>query len=182
MTVHGVVLTADGHAIMTRRVTQSDFHGGAVSATAEEQMNGLIDTSPFDTFNRMVDLNPKMRLANRGGEELRLHMKPHRLGLAAVILEPDVNGAGLVIIGESEETSEEIDARVLGRDRAEFDPTRPVWTLPLKNPDLAIQQLLDPPFKWHGSSRFRLLTALFVVHGYDDIIERVNFAYKASGQ
>lgn len=180
VTVHGVVLTADGHAILTKRVTQADFHGDAISVTAEEQMNGLIDNSPYDTYRRMVDINPKMKLESKGGEELRLHMKPNRLGLAAVILEPDVNGVGLVIIGESQESSEEIDARILGRDRLEFDPTRPVWTLSLTNPDLAVQQLLDPPFKWHGSSRFRLLTALFAIHGYDEIIDRVSFAYKQS--
>lgn len=178
--IHAVVVTSDGHLILTKRVSKSDFHGDAISASVEEQMNGKLDNSPLDTFYRSVDSSPKMKLSGRGGEELRLHIKPDRVGLAAVILEPDVNGTGLIIIGQSEEASEEIDARILGRDRAEFDPARPVWTLPLKNPDLAIQQLLGPPFLWHGSSRFRLLTALFAVHGYDDIIERVNFAYKAS--
>ncbi|MBI2085926.1 hypothetical protein HYT74_01135 [Candidatus Daviesbacteria bacterium] len=174
--VHAVVVTSDGHLILTKRVSKSDFHGDAISASIEEQMNGRLDNSPYDTFYRSVDSSPKMKLSGRGGEELRLHIKADRIGLAGVILEPDVNGTGLIIIGESGETSEEIDARILGRDKAEFDPTRPVWTLPLKNPDMAIQQLLDPPFKWHGSSRFRLLTALFAVHGYDEIIQRVNSA------
>lgn len=178
--IHAVVVTSDGHLILTKRVSKSDFHGDAISASVEEQMNGELDNSPFDTFYRSVDLSPKMKLSGRGGEELRLHIKSDRVGLSAVILEPDVNGMGLIIMGESEEASEKIDARILGWDRAEFDPLRPVWTLPLTNPDLAIKQLLDPPFKWHGSSRFRLLTALFANHGYDDIIERVNFAYKIS--
>lgn len=178
--IHAVVVTSDGHLILTKRVSKSDFHGDAISASVEEQMNGKLDNSPSDTFNRSVSLSPKMKLSGRSGEELRLHIKSDPVGLAAVILEPDVNGTGLIMIGESEETSEEIDARILGRDKAEFDPIRPVWTLPLKNPDLAINQLLDPPFKWHGSSRFRLLTALFAVHGYDDIVERVNFAYRAA--
>lgn len=177
-TVHGVVLTADDHVILTKRVSGSDFHGDAVSVTAEEQMSGVLDNSPFDTFERMVDLNPKMRLANRGGEELRLHIRPGVIGLSAVILEPDVNGTGLIIIGQCNETSEEIDARILGRDKSEFDPKRPVWTLPLRDPDLAIQQLLDPPFLWHGSSRFRLLTALFALHGFEEITKRTTLRHE----
>lgn len=177
VTVHGIVLTADDYVILTKRVTHADFHGDAVSVTAEEQMNGELDNSPFDTFRRMIDSNSKMKLARPGGEELRLHIRPETIGLTAVILEPDVNGTGLMIIGQCDETFEEIDARILGRDKAEFDPTRPIWTLPLQDPDLAIQQLLDPSFLWHGSSRFRLLTALFAVHGFEEIIQRTTFRY-----
>lgn len=173
-TVHGIVVTADKHVILTKRVSGSDFHGNAVSATAEEQMNGQLDSSPFDTFERMVALNPKMKLTGRGGEELKLHMRLGSIELTGVILEPDVNGTGLIILGHCNESSEEIDARILGRDKSEFDPTRPIWTLPFKDPALAIQQLIDPSFLWHGSSRFRLLTLLFREHGYDEVMTFIN--------
>lgn len=176
--VHGVVITADNHLILTRRARGSDFHSEAVSVSMEEQMNGEEDNSPFDTFKSAVDINPKMEMKTRGGAELRLRIQPKSLGLASMILEPDVNGSGFIILGRCEESSEDIDAKILGRDRAEFDPTRPIWTLPLGSPDLAIKQLLDPPFRWHGSSRLRLLTALYALHGFDEVNDRLTFAHQ----
>lgn len=171
LAVHGIVITSDGQIVNTTRALGADFHGGTVSVSFEEQMDGGKDHSPFDTFNRAVAGSPKLRL----GEELRLNIRPESIRLAAMILEPDVNSVGFVMIGRCEEEASQIDASKLGVDRAEFDVRQPISTM---TADQLVANFFHPTgFRWHGSSRLRGVVALSYLYGYPEAVDRL---YKAS--
>lgn len=167
LAVHGVVITSDGQIINTTRALGADFHGGTVSVSFEEQMDGEKDYSPFDTFNRAVAGSPKLRL----GEEIRLNMISESIRLAAMILEPDVNSVGFVMIGRCEEKARQLDKSKLGVDRAEFDIRQPIWTM---TADQLVSHFFHPTgFRWHGSSRLRSVVALSYLYGYQEAVDRL---------
>lgn len=170
LAVHGIIITSDGRIVNTTRAAGADFHGGTVSVSFEEQMDGEKDHSPFDTFNRAVAGSPKLRL----GEEIKLNMIPESIRLAAMILEPDVNSIGFVIIGRCQEETDQIDPSKLGTDRAEFDIKQPISTMTAHQ--LVANFFHQNGFRWHGSSRLRGLVALSYLYGYSEAIDRLERA------
>lgn len=169
--IQGIIVTADSHLVLTTRSSMNvDRYKGRVSPTFEEQMDRSKDNSPFDTFLRAVSNSPKLRR----GEEFRLNVKPEKVRLVSVVLEPEFNSVSMVMIAVCEEESNQIASSVFGVDRDEFDPAKPIWTESLIQPDRLIRDFYNPPdFQWHGIGRERIVTALAFVHGYDEALARL---------
>lgn len=163
LVIHVAVITSDNYLLLTQKPPDADYYPGTIAASIEEQMHGQRDNSPFDTLERAIN--------KVGGEELKLTLIPNESRLAAMILEPDVNALGFVMVAKVEESSDQIDARVLGADRAEFDPRYKVGKASLEDPDELIQQFYNPRnILWHGTSRVRIIAALSYIHGYEETL------------
>lgn len=175
--IQGIVITSDNHLVMTTSAASADYHAGTVSPSFAEQMNGQKDNSPFETYLRAVATSPKLKV---GGEELRLNIAPETLRMVSMILEPDFNAVGFIVLGKCQEESGQIDASKIGVDSAEFNPARPIWTASLSSPEQLIQEFFNPQgFHWHGVGRARIATALAYTHGYEETMDRL---YKASSK
>ncbi|MBI3485894.1 hypothetical protein HY025_03010, partial [Candidatus Daviesbacteria bacterium] len=171
--VQGIVITQDNHLVLTTKATSADYHAGSISPSFEEQLNGQKDNSPFDTYLRAVSSSPKLRR----GEELKLNVDADSIRLMGLALEPEFNAAGFIMLGKCQQNSSEIDQSVFGIDQAEFDPSRPIWTLPLDPPDQLTKEFFQPSLKWHGVGRLRVITALSYVNGYEETLDML---YKQS--
>lgn len=173
--VQGIIVTKDKYLVLTTRAVNADYYQGTVSPSFEEQMDREKDNSPFDTFLRAVSYSPKLKLR---GEELRLNVRPENVRLTAMVLEPQFNAIGFVMLGVCEEEAEEVDETRFGVDRDEFDPSKPIWTLSLEDSTQLIKDFYNPQgFRWHGIGRERVVDALAFAHGYEEALDRL---YRAS--
>lgn len=174
---HGILITKDNHVILTTRALQTDYYQGTVSPSFEEQMDRVKDNDPIETFLRAVSYSPKLKLR---GEELRLTVQADKVRLVSIVQEPAFNAVGFVVIGQCEEESGEIDETRLGVDRAEFDPSKPRWTLSLEDPTQLIKDCFDLRYKWHGVGRHRAFEAVTSVLGFDEAADRFYRVYRAA--
>ncbi len=175
--IQGILITRDNHIILTTRALQADYYQGTVSPSFEEQMDRAKDADPIATFLRAVSYSPKLKLR---GEELRLTVQEDKVRLISIVQEPAFNAVGFVVIGQCEEEAAEIDETRLGVDRAEFDPSKPIWTLPLKDPTQLINDCFDLRYRWHGVGRHRAFEAVASVLGYDEAADRFYRTYQLS--
>lgn len=175
--IQGIIKTRDDDLVLTTRALTADYYQGTVSPSFEEQMDRAKDNNPIDTFLRGVSYSPKLKLR---GEEIRLTIQEDKVRLVSIVLEPAFNAVGFVVIGQCEEEAAEIDETRLGVDRAEFDPSKPIWTLPLKDPSQLIKDCFDLRYRWHGVGRHRAFEAVASVLGYDEAADRFYRAYQAA--
>lgn len=175
--VHGIIKTRDNHVVLTTRALTADYYQGTVSPSFEEQMDRAKDNDPIETFLRAVAYSPKLKLR---GEELRLTVQEDKVRLVSIVQEPAFNAVGFVVIGQCEEEAAEIDETRLGVDRAEFDPSRPIWTLPLEDDTQFVKDCFDWRYRWHGVGRHRAFEAVASVVGYDEAADRFYRAYQAA--
>lgn len=172
--VQGIIVTKDKHLVLTTRAVNAQYYQGTVSPSFEEQMDRTQDGDPFMTFLRAVSYSPKLKLR---GEELRLNVKEESVRLVSMVLEPQFNAVGFVMLGVCEEDAEEIDETKFGVDRSEFNPEKPIWTLPLDEPIQLLRDFYNPQgFRWHGIGRERVVEALASVHGYEEALDRLHHA------
>lgn len=172
--VQGIIITKDKYLVLTTRAINAQYYQGTVSPSFEEQMDRAQETSPYETFLRAVSYSPKLRFR---GEELRLNVRPENIRLVAMVLEPQFNAVGFVMLGVCEEEAEEIDETKFGVDRAEFNPEKPIWTLPINEPTQLLRDFYNPQgFRWHGIGRERVFDAVASVLGYEEASDRF---YKA---
>lgn len=175
--IQGIISTKDKHLVLTTRAVSAQYYQGTVSPSFEEQMDRAQDSSPFETFLRAVSYSPKLKLR---GEELRLNVKEENVRLVSLVLEPQFNAVGFVMLGVCEEEAGEVDETRLGIDRAEFDPSKPIWTLPLEDPTQLIKDCFDLRYRWHGVGRHRAFEAAASVLGYDEAADRFHRVYQAA--
>ncbi|MDP3973556.1 MAG: hypothetical protein Q8P92_01860 [Candidatus Daviesbacteria bacterium] len=171
--VQGIITTKDKKLVLTTRAVNAQYYQGTVSPSFEEQIDRDKDDDPIETYLRAVSYSPKLKR----GEELRLNVRPENIRLVSMVLEPQFNAVGFVVLGVCEEESEEIDETKFGVDRSEFNPEKPIWTLPLDEPSQLLRDFYNPQgFRWHGIGRERVVDALASVLGYEEALDRF---YKA---
>ena len=164
------VITADDHLILTTRSSNVAFEQRSVSATVEQHINPEFQKPLHETINSAV--------SKLESSELKLTMLPETLSLKAVMIEPNVNNTGIVVIGRCQETSSQIGAAVIGeKRRSEFDSSLDsVRTIPLDDPKIWVPRFVNPGFQLHGVSRIRWILAAQAVMG-DDALELLHYEY-----
>lgn len=156
------ITTADNYLLTTRQPDDADYYPGAINATIAEQMHGQRDTSPSNSLERAVN--------KVGGEELKLTLIPEETRLAAMVVELDCNAVAMIMTARCAESSDQIDASVLGIDKDEFDQKYRIGKYSIEEPGELVQLFYNPR-KLHGLSRVRMVAALSEVHGYTGALD-----------
>lgn len=164
LVLHLALLTADHHLIMTVRSRNVAFEQGTISASVEQHINPDSEKPLDDTIDATVSKLKKEA-------ELKVTLKPATLRVGAIIIEPNVNNTGIVVVGQCQEHFSEIGEELIGSSRrSEFAADRPVRTLAMDKPERWVTYFHNPEHALHGTTRLRMLIAASYIYGYQEVL------------
>lgn len=170
LVLHLALLTADHHLILTTRSRTVAFEQGNISASVEQHVipeHPLVDTIYSAVSTKL-----------NGEAELKLTLRPETLRIGGIIIEPNVNNTGIIVVGRCEEDSSQVGPELIGSSRrSEFAPNTPVRTMPMDQPEIWVPYFFNPNATLHGTSRLRIVLAASYVNGYQPTLEALYQGY-----
>lgn len=171
LVLHLALLSSDKHLILTTRGRGVAFEQGTISASVEQHIHPSFPEPLLDTINSTVSTKLKDEA------ELNLTLKPETLRVGAILIEPNVNNTGIVVVGQCEEDSSQVGPELIGSGRrAEFASDHPVRTLPIDKPEVWLSDFYNSRQLWHGTSRLRMALVLCYIYGHEEALDRLHRA------